>query len=414
MRIAFVVGSFPEISTTFILDQVTGLLDRGHEVEVFARVPRKSAVEHASVKQYGLIERTHYWLDDTKSTLSATLVRTARLVRERKQGVGRAILRSLDLGKNGDLTLTVRMWPYASAMMLEKPYDVVLAHFGPNGVAAQRLREVGAFRAPLVTVFHGYDVSRIVKERGPAYYRDLFAHGDLMLPVSEHFRERLVAYGCAREKLRVHRMGVDTHSFAFRARSRSESEPTRFVTVCRMVEKKGLEFAIRGMAELKAQGTPFVWHVAGDGPLRARIEALRGELGLSEQVVMHGTIPRAEVQALLETAHVFVAPSVTGHDGDQEGVPVAIMEAMAVGLPVISTLHSGIPELVKHGRTGLLVPEHDVTKLAQSLRQVAVEHALWPELGRAGREVVEHEFDEQRLNDQLAALLSEVVERSRS
>jgi colanic acid/amylovoran biosynthesis glycosyltransferase len=414
MRIAFVVGSFPEISTTFILDQVTGLLDRGHEVEVFARVPQKSAVQHAAVARYGLIERTHYWLDDTGGTLRQTLRRTAQLFVRGHRGFASTLLRCLDLRANGDLTLTLRMWPYASAMLLERPYDVVLAHFGPNGVAAERLREVGAFRAPLGTVFHGYDVSRIIKERGPDYYRRLFAQGELMLPVSEHFRERLAQHGCPREKLRVHRMGVDTQSFAFRARSRAATEPTRFVTVCRMVEKKGLEFAMRAMAELQRSGTPFVWHLAGDGPLRARLEQLCSELGLGERVVFHGTMPRSEVQTLLESAHVFLAPSVTAADGDQEGIPVAIMEAMAVGLPVVSTLHSGIPELVKDGLTGYLVPEHDVPALAQALARVATQHERWPELGQAGRQVVEREFDEQRLNEQLAALLSEVASSARS
>jgi colanic acid/amylovoran biosynthesis glycosyltransferase len=409
MRVAFVVGSFPEVSTTFILDQVTGLLDRGHQVEVFARVPAPSAVQHASVAQYDLIARTHYWLSDPASTARSTWSRTLRLLHERGPSLLGSMGRCLALHKNGDLALTARLWPYASAMLLEPAYDVVLAHFGPNAVAAQRLREVGAFRAPLVSVFHGYDVSRILDERGAHYYRRLFAHGELMLPVSEHFRARLIDAGCPAERVRVHRMGVDTRAFSFRGRTRDAQEATRFVSVCRMVEKKGLEFGLQAMATLKAEGVPFVWHVAGDGPLRERVERMRAELGLSEQVVLHGTLPRAKVQALLDSAHVFLAPSVTAPDGDQEGIPVAIMEAMAMGLPVVSTLHSGIRELVSDGQSGFLVPEWDVARLAARLAEVAASFERWGELGRAGRAKVEAEYDVNRLNDGLAALLTRLA-----
>lgn len=359
--------------------------------------------------QYGLIERTHYWLDDAASTARETLGRTIKLLRARGPGILGNMGRCLAWHKNGDLQLTVRLWPYASAMLLEPTYEVVLAHFGPNAVAAQRLREVGAFRVPLVSVFHGYDVSRILGERGPSYYRRLFEHGDLMLPVSEHFRDRLVDAGCPAGRIRVHHMGVDTHGFAFRARTRSAQEPTRFVSVCRMVEKKGLEFGLQAMAKLKESRVPFVWHVAGDGPLRERVERARTELGLTEQVVLHGTLPRAKVQELLDSAHVFLAPSVTGPDGDQEGIPVAIMEAMAMGLPVVSTVHSGIPELVKQGRSGLLVPEWDVAQLAVRLTEVASSFERWSEFGRVGRAIVEDEYDVNRLNDELSSLLSETV-----
>jgi colanic acid/amylovoran biosynthesis glycosyltransferase len=171
-----------------------------------------------------------------------------------------------------------------------------------------------------------------------------------------------------------------------------------------------LEYAIRAIARLKASGRRLVYTVAGEGPLRAHLDRLIGELGLQAEVQLVGPKDKGEVVALLGLSHLFIAPSVTAEDGNQEGIPNALKEAMATGIPVISTRHSGIPELVESGESGFLVPERDSDALAERLAYLVDHPECWPSMGRAGRERIEAEFDSEKLNEELVELYREVVE----
>lgn len=409
MRVAFVVGAFPEISSTFILDQVTGLLDLGHDVHVFARKPPPGPV-HADVARYRLAERTHYWAASREAALQF-LPRALRTVRQRPMRRAGVLARSLDPFRHGPNALLGRSLLQTITMLSEGPFDVVLAQFGVNGRVALKLRETGAFDAPIATTWLGYDLSQILRTKGPHFYEDLLARGDLMLPLSRHFRDRLRTLGCADDKLRVHPVGIHLDAFPFAPRAPCPGEPTRIVTVCRLVEKKGIEFALRALAQVRGRGIPFVYDIVGDGPLRSRIEQLRADLGLTEQVVMHGTKTRDQVAEILGRSHVFLSPSVTARNGDEEGVPAAIKEAMAAGLPVVSTTHAAIPELITDGVSGLLVPEWDVHQLSAKLAHLLTSPEIWSPMTRAAREVVERTCDVTQLNATLAHVLADLAAR---
>jgi colanic acid/amylovoran biosynthesis glycosyltransferase len=232
-----------------------------------------------------------------------------------------------------------------------------------------------------------------------------------MLPLSTCFRERLIAIGCPPDKIRVQRLGVDTARFPFQARTLAVGTAPRFVSVARLVEKKGLETGLRAFALLRSAVPNAIWQIAGEGPLRPHIEGLVRELALGDCVSLRGAIPREAVRRLLDESHLFLAPSVTAADGDQEGTPVAIMEAMACGLPVISTHHSGIGELVADGVSGLLVPERGVAALSEAMRGLATAPERWEAMGREGRAIVEREYDTWILGDRLEKLLMDLVQR---
>jgi colanic acid/amylovoran biosynthesis glycosyltransferase len=284
---------------------------------------------------------------------------------------------------------------------------VLLCHFGPNGARMVELREAGLVQGRIATVFHGYDVSRHVARAGAAAYRELFERGDLFLPVSDYWRRRLVELGCPAERTVVHRMGIDLAKFPFTARRlAAPGEPVRLLTVARLVEKKGVEYAIRAVAALRREcGVPLRYQVIGGGPLRAPLERLVQELGVGDVVTLTGERDQDAVSRAMREAHVLLAPSVTASDGDMEGIPVVLMEAMASGLPVVSTRHSGIPELVAHDVSGLLVPERDVEALTAALRRMTGHPEQWAAMGRAGRDVVAREYDVGVLNARLEGLL---------
>lgn len=411
MRVAFVVGGFPELSETFILDQMTALIGRGHEVLILARPPADPrARTHATVDEYRLMERVAYW-DAVRDHRGAVVSRTGRLLWSHRLRTVGDLARCLAAFRPGENL--VRMWSRATMVRTIPVPDVIFAQFGTNGVVAQQVRDICALRIPLVTNFLGHDLSRLLRRKSPAYYARLFARGELMLPLSRYFRERLIAIGCAPDKILVQRLGVDTGRFTVRERTLPPGGAPRFVSVARLVEKKGLEFAMRAFARLRHDLPGATWHLAGDGPLRPDLEELRRTLSLAGSVILHGAMPREEVRRLLDESHIFLAPSVTAADGDQEGTPVAIMEAMASGMPVISTHHSGIAELVSDGGSGLLVAERDVDALSEAMRRLALAPERWGEMGRKGRAIVEREYDVRVLADQLADTLADVVSRGR-
>ncbi len=398
MRIAVLTREFPLISETFVINQVAGLVARGHDVRVFADTPATERPVHEQVRRYDLVARTSY----RAKNLSQAMLSPG----EGRSRVGTAF-RALTRGP-----ATWAQLPEALSMKAEPAFDVIYCHFGPNGLRGEQLRKLGVLSGKLVTVFHGYDLSRLLERYGDDYYAELFTRGDLFLPISNYFREKLLTLGAAPEKTIVHRMGVDCSRFAFQSRRRADGEPTRVISIARFVEKKGLEYAVEAVARVHSKSPGCVeYHIVGDGPLRPEIKARVDRLGVRDQVVFHGWRTQDEVKVLLDEMHLLLTPSVVASDGDTEGLPVVLMEGMAQGLPVLSTHHSGIPELVEDGVSGFLVEERNATQLAERLEHLVAHPDIWPRMGAQGRARVESEFDIETLNDRLAALFEELVRR---
>ncbi|HET7620260.1 MAG TPA: glycosyltransferase [Gemmatimonadaceae bacterium] len=413
MRIAVVVTSFPSISQTFVLGQITGLIDRGHEVDIYAAAsePEVGGAEHAVVKEYGLMKRARYqparavgasWV----RRFAASVYVLARYWWRDPRNAWRVVKGpQRQFGYSSRLSLLSAGAPFAG----RGRYDAVLCHFGPNGRRIARLRRAGLVHGKIATVFHGYDMSRYLITRGTNAYQQLFDDGDLFLPVSEFWRSRLIDLGCPPGKIAVHHMGIDLSKFPVRERraTRDDDEPVRLLSVARLVEKKGIEYAIRAVASSRdVTGRRIEYSILGDGPLRGRLEKLVRELDTGDSVKLVGESNQDGVRAAMRGADIFVAPSVVAEDGDMEGVPVSIMEAMACGLPVVSTLHSGIPELVRDKVSGFLVPERDSYALSHAFTRLVDDPRLRRRMGNAGRTAVERGYDLDDLNDRLVDLLA--------
>ena len=271
---------------------------------------------------------------------------------------------------------------------------VLHAHFGPDGRPLLPVKR--ATGLPLVTTFYGHDVSSFPKRWGGLsrqLYRGLFRDGDAFLVLSEDMRRDLVALGAPEARIVVHHLGIDVGTFAFRPPRRPEAgEAVRFAAVGRIVEKKGFQPLVEAFARARREH-PMHLTIVGEGPLRPQVEELVERNGLHADVSILGRRPHAEVAALMSASDVFVLPSVTSAEGDKEGTPTVLMEAMASGLPAISTRHAGIPEVVRDYETGLLVEERDVDGLARALVTAAGAADRWPEWAEAGRRHVEAEFN---------------------
>jgi colanic acid/amylovoran biosynthesis glycosyltransferase len=285
-------------------------------------------------------------------------------------------------------------------------YDIIYCHFGPNGNKGMMLREIGMFTGKLLTVFHGYDLSSYLKEQDDSHiYSHLFKQGDLFLPISDLWKDRLLELGCSPEKIIVHRMGIDVDKFLFQPRQVGVDGKVRIVSIARLVGKKGIEYGIRAIEKITKTLEQFEYI----GPLRTELENLINHLGVSQYVKLTGWKEQPEILEILSQSHIFLAPSITSNTGDQEGIPVVLMEAMACGLPVISTKHGGIPELVKDNVSGFLVPEKSVDELADKLSHLISHPELWLEMGKAGHDFIVENYNIEKLNDTLVEICERVI-----
>ncbi|HBA5913616.1 colanic acid biosynthesis glycosyltransferase WcaL [Escherichia coli] len=403
MKVGFFLLKFPLSSETFVLNQITAFIDMGFEVEIVALQKGDTENTHAAWTKYNLAARTRWLQDEPTGKVAKLRHRASQTLR----GIHRKnTWQALNLKRYGAESRNLILSAICGKVATPFRADVFIAHFGPAGVTAAKLRELGVIRGKIATIFHGIDISsREVLNHYTPEYQQLFRRGDLMLPISDLWAGRLQKMGCPREKIAVSRMGVDMTRFSPRP-VKAPATPLEIISVARLTEKKGLHVAIEACRQLKEQGVAFRYRILGIGPWERRLRTLIEQYQLEDVVEMPGFKPSHEVKAMLDDADVFLLPSVTGADGDMEGIPVALMEAMAVGIPVVSTLHSGIPELVEADKSGWLVPENDARALAQRLAAFSQldTDELAPVVKRA-REKVEHDFNQQVINRELASLL---------
>jgi colanic acid/amylovoran biosynthesis glycosyltransferase len=259
--------------------------------------------------------------------------------------------------------------------------------------------------APMVVSFHGYDASRWPLQHGAPAYAPLFARAAGVTGNSQYMLGLLSSLGCPPDRLHLLRLGVWPERFPLHERRPRRDGRLRLLSVARLVEKKGLDDAIEALALLRAAGEDPHLEVVGEGPMRESLLERARRLGVADAVTLAGERDSDAVAARLRDADLFVLPSVTAADGDTEGTPVAIMEAMATGLAVVATRHAGIPEVVEDGVTGLLVPERDPRALAAAITSLARAPARRLAMGRAAADRVARLFGAGATIDALEEIL---------
>jgi colanic acid/amylovoran biosynthesis glycosyltransferase len=405
MKIAFIVSRFPALSETFILNQITGLLDMGHDVEIFAEHKSEDRKMHPDIEKYRLEERTYY--SNIPPNRFIRFLKAIYLVVVNFHRSPLKILKSLNIFNYGRSALSLRLF-YRMTTFLNTNFDMIHCHFGPNGIIGVYLKKIGV-KGKIVTTFHGYDMSAVISSEDGDVYKKLFLYGDLFLPISDYWGKKLKELSCDEKKIIVHRMGINIEKFKYSERKIQLGETVKILTIGRLVEKKGHGYAIKAIAKVVAKHENIIFNIAGDGDLRNKLESLVSELEIKKYVKFLGKVEQNEVLELYRQSHFFILSSVTANNGDQEGIPVVLMEAQAIGLPVISTYHSGIPEVVIDGKSGFLVHEKDVDALAEKIEYLIEHPELWSEIGREGRKFVEERYDIKKLNQKLVEIYQALV-----
>ncbi|MEB3267961.1 MAG: glycosyltransferase, partial [Leptolyngbya sp.] len=267
MRIAFLVGKFPCLSQPFIINQIIGLLDQGHEVDIYAlEGPSHEDQSHPQVRDYRLLERTRYGVFPSES-LPLRLLQGLGLILRYGWRYPRSLLAVLNLFKYGKRAASLRPLFAVIPFLPRQQYDIIHAQFGVYALLGADLRAMGRLQGKLIATFRGFDISEYVRRCGAEVYTDLFAVSDGILTNCEFFRQRLIALGCPAEQVQVHYSSIDCQRFTFQPRSLPPGAPIRIVTVGRLVEKKGIEYALRAIAQLRPLGIDLEYTLVGDGPL---------------------------------------------------------------------------------------------------------------------------------------------------
>jgi glycosyltransferase involved in cell wall biosynthesis len=402
-----VVSRFPAITETFILDELRELRARGVEVDVFPLFGARGGEVHAAFRALRL--RTH----PHRSWSLELAVAQLHWLRHRPVALLRAWAQALRASAASPKLLVRAPAVLLKAALIARRVEAMgvhhlHAHWATHpALAAWMVRALTGIPYSFTAHAHDLYVDR-------AMLREKVRDAAFVVTISEYNRRLLeeVCGPAARGKVHLVRCGVDLGEFA-PAERHAPAIPT-FACVASLRPYKGHAVLLDAIALLRARGMTLRVVLVGDGPLRGALEAQAARLGIGDAVDLRGALPHEEIPGLLAAATAVVLPSVTQSDGQMEGIPVALMEAMAAGVPVVSTRLSGIPELVRDGEGGLLVPERDPAALADAMARLATDASLAARLAAGARRIVERDFDRARNVDVLEALLSGAASSGRA
>ena len=263
---------------------------------------------------------------------------------------------------------------------------------GQPALLPLRWLQPGSSTVPFSFTAHAWD---IYKE--PVLLETKIRRAEAVFTISDYNQVFLERLGAGDDgKISVIRCGIQVERFPFYPPASTDGRPLRILSVARLVRKKGLQYLIDACRVLEASGTAFECKIVGEGPEKAKLVRAAERAGLKEQVQFVGAMTQEELDDVWQWADVFALPCVVSDDGNRDGIPVALMEAMASGLPVVSTRVSGIPELIRHRRSGLLVEPGGSVALAQAIQEIGDDLRLAQRLANQARRTVEAEYSADR------------------
>lgn len=391
--VAYVMSRFPKLTETFILTEMLAVEAAGARIELYPLLREREPTMHPEAAAY--VARAHYL-----PFVSAAIVRSHVALFAASPGRYLGALAAVLRGTWGSANLflgALGIWPkvgHAAQLMRASGVDHVHCHFATHPALAGFIihRLVGI---PFSFTAHGSDLHvdrRMLCEK--------VREARFVVTVSESNRQVFVEEcGGPIPTLEVIRCGIDTALFAApgaRAAASVAGDEFRILMVGTLHEVKGQVHLIEALARLSPDGPPVRCRIVGDGPDRAALERAAAECGVADRVAFLGQRTRAEVAALMADSDVLVVPSVPTRGGKREGLPVVIAEAMGIGLPVVASRLSGIPEIVIDGETGYLTPPGDPAAIAEALERLRRDPTARGALGRAGRALVVREYDMNR------------------
>jgi colanic acid/amylovoran biosynthesis glycosyltransferase len=387
LTLAYIIGTYPQLTTTFIDREIKALQRNGVDLRVLS-IRRPSIrlsddqkrlqrdVRYMFPIPWKELIRAHIWYGLRRKPLTyfATLFFLLSRAHPNIRARGKTLLHFVE-------------GVYAAYLLRDTSCDHIHAHFIDRAAVV----------ALIVSRLHGIPYS-VTAHANDIYTNPILIHEKLS---EAKFISTCTAYNKAYlsrtgkngtdAKLHCIHHGLDFHEYQVDI-SKSEGDPL-ICAIGQLKEKKGFSYLIKACRILKDKGYEFRCQIIGAGPLQSALESLLRELSLEDRVVLRGMLPHEQVIEEYKKSTIFVLPCITGSDGDRDGIPNVILEAMAMKLPVVSTDHSGIPEVVVNGQNGLLVPPADEIALSEALAILLDDPDLRQRFGERGREMVTKNFD---------------------
>jgi colanic acid/amylovoran biosynthesis glycosyltransferase len=393
-RIGYVVKMYPRFSETFILNEILAHEAAGLSLEIVSlRAPTDGRFHEALAE----VRAPVYYLPESGSK-AADFWNAIRAAAAALPGLWNRLEAAADADPR-DVYQALLLAQYVQ----ERGITHLHAHFATVATTVARL---AASFAGMTYSFTAHAKDLYHESVDPVDLRRKLRDAAAVVTVSDYNVQFLATtYGADADKVCRIYNGLDLKRFRYTAPA---TRPPLIVSVSRLVEKKGLDVLVEACALLRDAGRNFQCAIAGSGPEQVALAAQIARLGLNEQVLLVGPLPQSQVMELIQTAAAFAAPCVIGTDGNRDGLPTALLEAMALGTPCVATDVTGIPEILHHGVTGLMVPEHNPAALAQALDHLLSDAELRERLALAARRLITATFDIHANTAQLRTLFSPV------
>lgn len=351
VRVLFVVHKFPKLTETFILGQIIGLIENGYDVFIWACQGDETDIVQSKVLEYKLMDRMRY--------INFYDANTHDFIRDHINN-----------------------------------FDIVYCQYDRIGCVFAKFKSELQLKGKLVVCIRGGPLKNRVK-RNPQGYKILFKMADLFLPVCYYFKNDLMNHGVLEEKILVHHSAIYCDTIFYKERIYS-GENIKILTVARLIWSKGIDFGIKAMAKICRRYKNVTYTIIGGGKLHAYLQKLIDKLRMNKNIKLMGWQPHEIITEYLYKSHILLHSSIRC-----EGIPNAIMEAFASGLPVVSTKVNGIPELVHDGISGFVVSPGKTTALANKVECLIKDSKLRNIMGRNGRRYVEREHNIEIENGKL-------------
>ncbi len=296
--------------------------------------------------------------------------------------------------------LTGLQYPFFSKVLKKHRASLLHSHFGNRGYFDLALKH--KLGIPQVTTFYGHDVSLLPQDEvWKRRFKILFQDGDLILAEGHYMKKALIELGCPEEKVRVQHLGINLDKIPFIPRNLDNGQRVKILIAGTFREKKGITYALEACAKLLSQKKNIEITLIGDAGRSRRevdykkeITAIIKRHNMAERLNYLGFLPYPAFINEAKNNHIFLSPSIHPPDGETEGgAPVSLIEMSAYGMPIVSTFHCDIPEVVIDGKSGFLVPEKDIDGLVERLEYLVNHPEIWEPMGNAGRKHIEEEFN---------------------
>lgn len=286
-------------------------------------------------------------------------------------------------------------------LLVDQKIELVLAEYGPSGVEMVEICK--ALKIPLIVHFHGFDAYRkdVLSSYGNQYPA-MFKMATAIVAVSKHMVNQLRQLGCPDEKLYYIPYGIDIETFHMNGPNERKK---RFVACGRFVSKKGPQLTIKAFAKVYQHDPEVTLTMIGDGELLSECKQLAIDLGIKESITFTGALTQKQIATIFAESFAFLQHSIVDENNDSEGTPLAIMEAGAAGLPVVSTIHAGIPDIIENGVNGYLVAEKDIDAMADKMIDLLSNNSTAREMGWQLQQKIRNHYSMERYITQLKELI---------